>query len=171
VAAFNVDGLTFTFPDDWQVAKYDEWSYYRNQFGRMRNSICAVDLVARAPDRTVWLVEVKDYRHPNAAIPKLEELADVAWCKVYDTLAALVPAGQHASDPFERQLARQLCRGSALRVVLHVEQPAKRSVLFPRGGIDPANLRMKLKQLLKPIDPHALVASTGQMANLPWGVH
>jgi hypothetical protein len=171
VAAFNVDGLTFTFPDDWQVSKYDEWSYYRNQFGRMRNSIRAVDLVAKAPDRTVWLVEVKDYRHPNAAIPSLEDLALVAWDKVYDTLAALLPASLLANDPDERGLARGLCRGSALRVVLHVEQPMKRSVLFPRGGIDPANLRMKLKQMLRPIDPHALVASSGLMVNLPWGVH
>jgi hypothetical protein len=171
VAEFNVDGLTFTFPDDWQVAKYDEWSYYRNQFGKMRSSIRAVDLVAKAPDETVWLVEVKDYRHPDAVVPSLEELADVAWCKVYDTLAALVPASQLANCHAERRLAKQLCRGKSLRIVLHVEQPTKRSVLFPRGGIDPANLRMKLKQMLKPIDPHALVASTGQMLDLPWGVH
>ena len=171
MAAVNVDGLTFTFPDGWQVAKYDEWSYYRNRFGRMRNSIRAVDLVAKAPDRTVWLVEVKDYRQPNAAVPKLAELADVAWRKVYDTLAALVPASLQANDPIEREFARQFCLGAALRVVLHVEQPTKRSVLFPRGGIDPANLRLRLKQKLRPIDPHALVASSGQMANLPWRVH
>ena len=171
MAAFNVDGLTLTFPDDWQVSKYDEWSYYRNQFGRMAKSIRAVDLVAKAPGGTVWLVEVKDYRHSHAKVPAMETLADVAWEKVYDTLAALVPASLLANDAGDRRLARGLCRGSALRVVLHVEQPMKKSALFPRGGIDPANLRMKLKQILKPIDPHALVASTGQMLNLPWGVH
>jgi len=137
----------------------------------MRNSIRAVDLVAKAPDKTVWLVEVKDYRHPEAVVPKLEELADAAWGKVYDTLAAIIPASQQANDPVEREFAKHFCRGKALRFVLHIEQPTKRSVLFPRGGIDPANLQMKLKQMLKPIDPHALVTAVGKMANLPWVVH
>jgi hypothetical protein len=52
---------------------------------------------------------------------------------------------------------------------LHLEQPATHSKLFPRA-IDPANVLMKLKQLVKPIDPHPLVVETGHMASLTWTV-
>jgi len=31
----QVDSLTFSFPDSWEVSKYDEWTFYRNQFSRM----------------------------------------------------------------------------------------------------------------------------------------
>jgi hypothetical protein len=56
-----------------------------------------------------------------------------------------------------------------LRVVLHLEQPATHSKLFPRA-IDPANVLMKLRQLVKAIDPHPLVVETHQMASLSWSV-
>lgn len=47
----DVDGLTFSFGERWQVSKYDEWSFYRNQFSRQSNSIAAVDLLVLSPDR------------------------------------------------------------------------------------------------------------------------
>ncbi len=43
-----------------------------------------------------------------------------------------------------------------LRVVLHLEQPAKRLKLFPRA-IEAADVNQRLKQPIKAIDPHPLV--------------
>ncbi|HNV73018.1 MAG TPA: hypothetical protein PKO06_25135, partial [Candidatus Ozemobacteraceae bacterium] len=89
--------------------------------------------------------------------------------KVYDTLAALVPASVRANDSSEQQLARSMVHASDLRVVLHLEQPAKHSKLFPRV-YDPNHIYMKLKQLLKPIDPHPFVVETNRMGSLHWEV-
>ncbi|MFN3631067.1 MAG: hypothetical protein ACK4XK_13595, partial [Casimicrobiaceae bacterium] len=65
----RVEKLTFTFPAGWQASKYDDWSFYRNQFARQYDRIQAVDVVARAPEGTAYLIEVKDYRHPGTEKP------------------------------------------------------------------------------------------------------
>ncbi|HNV72457.1 MAG TPA: hypothetical protein PKO06_22295, partial [Candidatus Ozemobacteraceae bacterium] len=58
--------LTFAFPAGWQVTAYDQWSYYRNQFsnvgGEYKKGIKGVDILAKDPQNTTWLIEVKDYR-------------------------------------------------------------------------------------------------------------
>jgi hypothetical protein len=162
-----VDTLTFSFPDGWHIGKPDEWAYYRKQFSRMWKSIKSLDLLAVAPDRTTWLIEAKDYRQHARTKPSSlgEEIAH----KVIDTLASLLPAKVNASDAAERALAKACCGASRLRVVLHLEQPAKHSKLFPRA-IDPVNVQMKLRQLLKPIDAHPLVVEMQQMHGLAWTV-
>ena len=72
----EVDGLTFTFSAGWSADKYDDWSFYRNQFGKMRDGIKAIDLLVLDPDNTAWFVEVRDYRrHPPT---KAINPADVA---------------------------------------------------------------------------------------------
>lgn len=48
---YNVDGLNFDFPDNWQVSQYDNWSFYRNQVARMWNGIKALDLLAVDPKK------------------------------------------------------------------------------------------------------------------------
>jgi hypothetical protein len=63
----SVGALSFTFDDDWQASKYDDWSFYRHRFQRIRNEVKAVDILAISPERTVWFIEVKDYRrHPRS---------------------------------------------------------------------------------------------------------
>jgi hypothetical protein len=160
----EVGTLTFVFDVGWQASKYDDWAFYRQQFQRVRNGVKAVDILAVAPDRTVWFIEVKDYRHHPRTKPI--ELADEVACKVFDTLAALLPARIHGNVGQETTVASAALQGCALRVVLHLEQPARHSKLFPRA-IDPANVRMKLRQLVKPIDPHPLVVETHQSAQPP----
>lgn len=118
---FNVDGLNFDFPDNWQISKYDDWSFYRNQFIRIRDGIKSLDLLAIDQDKTTWLIEVKDYRvHPRT---KPSDLGIEVAHKVFDTLAAIIPAKIHATDPDEKQLARAVSASRKLRVVLHLEQP------------------------------------------------
>lgn len=164
---FNVDGLNFDFPDNWQISKYDDWSFYRNQFIRIRDGIKSLDLLAIDQDKTTWLIEVKDYRlHPRTKPSDLG--ADVAH-KVFDTLAAIIPAKIHATDPDEKQLARAVSTSRKLRVVLHLEQPTKHSKLRPRA-INPADVQQKIRQLLKPVDAHSLVVDMVSMRGLEWNV-
>lgn len=165
---FDVDGLIFSFPDDWQVGQYDAWVFYRNQFSRMREGIKALDLLAVAPDKTAWLIEVKDYRlHPRT---KPSELGEEVACKVFDTLAAILPAKIHASDETEKQVARAVSVARSLRVVLHLEQPLVTSSVLFKKSIGVANLTQKLRQLLKPIYAHPKVLSSDAMGSYGWTV-
>jgi hypothetical protein len=165
----DVDGLKFDFPDGWDATKYDDWAFYRLQFGKMWNGIKAVDLLAIDPSGNLWLVEVKDYRPSPPSKPT--DLSDDVAHKVFDTLAALLPARMNGNDTEERRLAGKALHKSMkrLRVVLHLEQPAKHSKLFPRA-IDPANVKQQLTRLLKPIDPHPVVVERGNMGPVQWTV-
>lgn len=163
----NVDGLNFDFPDDWQVSKYDDWSYYRNQFSRMWNGIKALDLLVVDPAKTAWLIEVKDYRVNQRTKPS--DLAEEFAHKVFDTLAAILPAKIHANESSEKQMCRAIASSRLLRVVLHLEQPNKHSKLRPRA-INPADLKQKIRQLLKPVDAHPLVVEMSSMGELGWNV-
>lgn len=162
-----VERLEFEFPTGWSASKYDDWSYYRNRWSRMWNEIKAVDLLAIEGAHTAWLIEVKDYRLGKRTKPT--DLADEVARKVFDTLAAMLPAASSADDDDERRTARAVCDARKLRVVLHLEQPAKHSTLRPRA-IDPAAVRARLKKLLKPIDAHAIVAESNRMGSLAWSV-
>ncbi|WP_437826262.1 hypothetical protein [Sorangium sp. So ce1153] len=162
-----VDGLDFDFPSTWRASKYDDWQFYRKQFSAMRDGIKSVDLLAVDPDRTAWLIEVKDYRAHERTKPS--ELDDEVARKVFDTLAAMLPAKINASDAEEAKMATAVLGARKLRVVLHLEQPRKHSTLRPRA-INPADVQQALRRLLKPIDAHPVVAETGRMGSLGWRV-
>ncbi|MGV7208512.1 hypothetical protein ACLB1G_11730 [Oxalobacteraceae bacterium A2-2] len=158
--------MTFTFARDSQASKYDQWSYYRNQFQRVGNSK-AVDIIV-LQDSVMWLIEVKDYRLHGRT--KVIDLADEIAIKVRDTLAGLVAAKVHAPDMDEKRFAATAVRARSVRVVFHLEQPATRSRLRPQW-IDAAQFTLKLRTLLKAVDPHSLVVSrnAGQ-ALVDWSV-
>lgn len=162
----QVDGLTFTFPASWKACKYDEWAFYRNQFSKMWPGIKAVDLIA-IDGQVVWFIEVKDYRQQSRT--KTIDLAEEVAKKVFCTLAAILPAKSHASDSLEGDFARRIAAGQSLCVVLHLQQPMKHSKLFPRA-IDPSKIQLKLRQIIKPIDPHPKVVESTQMQGLAWTV-
>ena len=164
--SFQVDSLTFHFPNSWQVCKYDEWAFYRNQFSKMRDEIKAVDLIA-IENGVVWLIEAKDYSQHRRK--KKIAIADEVAEKVFCTLAAMLPAKINASDLSERNFAKDICNGQELRIVLHLEQPKKHSKLRPRA-INPADVQLKLRTLIKPIDPHPKVVESGYMQDLAWTV-
>lgn len=164
----NVDGLVFSFPADWVVGKYDDWSFYRNQFGKLWQGIKSLDLLAVSPEKIAWLIEVKDYRQHARTKPS-ELSAEVAH-KVFDTLAAMLPAKLHADDLAEKTLARAVCHATKLRVVLHLEQPHNASKLFTHV-VNPANLTQQLRKLLKPIDAHPMVIDQRTMGGLVWQIH
>ena len=69
----------------------------------------------------------------------------------------------------EQTVAAASLTTATLRVVLHLEQPRTHSKFFPRV-FDPRDVERKLRRIVRPIDPHARVAETGAMHNLPWSV-
>lgn len=162
----EVDGLIFTFPDSWKVRKYDDWAFYRNQFSKMWDGIKAVDLIA-IDNQVTWLIEVKDYR--TSPRKKTLDLWDEVAQKVFCTLAAMLPAKVNASVTDEGDFAGLVVKAAKLQVVLHLEQPLKHSKLFPRA-FDPSNVQLKLRTLIKPIDPHPRVVESTQMQGLAWTV-
>ena len=141
---FDEGGLRFEF-NGAEAGKYDEWRFYQNRFKGSCNGNKAVDFVYVEAGRT-WLIEVKDYRRHRRTKPG--DLADEIAIKVRDTLAGLAAAKFNADDQDERRLARYALQKANLRVVLHLEQPANPSRLFPRT-VDPSKLKQKLKQKLK----------------------
>lgn len=161
-----VDGLTFTFPPSWKASKYDEWAFYRNQFSKMCPGIKAVDLIA-IKGQAIWFIEVKDYRQQRRT--KTIDLAEEVAQKVFCTLAAILPAKSNASDSLEKHFAEEVADGKRLHIVLHLEQPVKTSKLFPRA-IDPSKVQLKLRGMVKPIDPHPKVVESTQMQDLVWTV-
>ena len=165
--AISVDGISFDFPDDWTVAQCDTWSYYRNNFIKMKDGIKSMDVIAVSTDGIAYLIELKDYRIHRRAKPTSisSEILD----KVIYTLAMILPASINASDESEKSLSKLTIKSTKLRIVLHLEQPLKHSKLYPRA-IDPADVTQKLRQILKPIDAHPVVTEMGQMRGLPWTV-
>ncbi|RMX09405.1 hypothetical protein EBQ24_06800 [Allofranklinella schreckenbergeri] len=160
--------LQFTFEASAQACKYDEWAFYRNQFQhRCYRDNKAVDLLCHAGD-AAWLIEVKDYR--QHARTKAIDLADEMAIKVRDTLAGLVAAQNRANVADEKRMARDMLRKKTLRIVCHIEQPAKVSRLRPQA-IEIDKLQQKLRSLLKAIDPHPMAVSAHSMPHrLPWSV-
>ncbi|WP_198156019.1 hypothetical protein [Herbaspirillum autotrophicum] len=151
--------LTFTFPADSISSKYDDWSHYRNQAQKICGSSKAVDIVF-AEGNTAWLIEIKDFR--QHARTKTIDLGDEVAIKVRDTLAGLVSAKCSAVDPDEKSCAKKLIHANKVRIVCHLEQPAKHSKLRPRA-IEPAHLILKLRTLLKAIDPHPAVVDQNSL--------
>lgn len=140
--SLDVDGRTFTFgSDDWRAGRYDEWSFYRNKLSI--NGVKGVDLVA-VHGRDLYLIEVKDYTHPETRRVPLADLPDTVTRKALDTLAGLFTARLNATGD-EQVLAARACQASSIRLVLHIELPAR-----ARGRLaDPASRRMTLQQKLR----------------------
>jgi hypothetical protein len=160
--------LTFDFSAGWEVAKLDDWSFYRKQFQRICEGTKAVDILAVEPGETcAWYIEIKDYRRHVRG--KTEAVADETARKVRDSLALLAAANVNANDQDEKLQAGRALRSPKIRVVLHLEQPAKPSKLFPRK-IDLANTQQKLRQLVRAVDPHALARERGLVAGCGWTV-
>lgn len=158
----DIDGLTFTFPALWTASKFDEWNFYRHHFSRQSTGIKAVDAIAIDSERRAFLIEVKDYRHPETGKPS--ELPGAIANKVLHTLAAMLPAKLYALDE-ERRVASAVLKAVALRVVVHIELPRRHLPV-----VDLADVRQKLERLLRAIDAHPKVVSMKDMKGLPWVV-
>ncbi|MEW6351932.1 MAG: NERD domain-containing protein [Thermodesulfobacteriota bacterium] len=93
-----VDTLTFEFPDDWPVIKYDDCHFYRNG-QRKPEGTKAVDVLAIAP-HGLFIIEAKDFR--GTGIENKQELVQALSRKIRDTLAMLYGAHTHGDRALER---------------------------------------------------------------------
>lgn len=99
----GVLNFDFQTDDGALLSKYDEWRFYRHHFCKIAEGIKAVDFIyIDKSQRCTWLIEVKDYRHPQTEKIKPSELADAVALKVRDTLAGLVAAKYNAIDVNEK---------------------------------------------------------------------
>jgi hypothetical protein len=162
----DVDGMTLTMPTGWQVWKYDDSAFHRNQFQSFAGGSKAVDAVALGSDGVLWLIELKDYRQHRRTKPS-SVFAEVA-LKVRATLAGLAVARLRANDPSEKSLARQDMACTQIRVALQLAQSAKPSRLFPQV-LDPMDVQMQLKRAVGAVDSHP-VSAVGTMNHrrCPW---
>jgi hypothetical protein len=158
--------LTFVFPKNWLAEKYDQWLFHVRDFQHVCGGAKAVDILAVNLAICCWLIEIKDYR-PGCRTTALE-LADTVAAKVRDTLAGLATARVRAAGG-EQRAAEASLDCANLRIVLHMEQPATTSVLFP-ALINRANVLQRLRQLIKAIDPSPQVVDMNSSQNLPWTV-
>ena len=160
--------LTFRFPAGCQASKYDDWSFYRNQFQSVAGGSKAIDILCVEGDDS-WLIEVKDYRASSRT--KATDMADELAMKVRDTLAGLAVAAKKASKTHERQHARQSLKNRRWRIVLHLEQSTSPRRLW-RVPIDIGTLLLKLKsRKLKVVDAHPIICDRNSLPNrIPWTV-
>ena len=91
-----------------------------------------------------------------------------AWSFYRNQFQRVCGGAKAVDDADERRISDRALTTGNLGVVLRLEQPAVLSKLFPRVA-DPANLTQKLKQLLKPVDPHPRVVD-GRDGSMPWTV-
>jgi hypothetical protein len=167
MAVITEGNLSFIFNAGSIASKYDEWSFYRNQFQQVCGGAKAVDIIC-VENNNIWLIEVKDYRRPDPK--KVVDLHKALAQKVRDTLAGLVAAQCNANNPIEKEFAQRSLSASRIHLVFHIEQPVKVSRLFPRA-VDPADLKLKLKGQLKAIDAHPKVVDQHSLrAHMPWRV-
>lgn len=165
MTTLQVEKLSFTFPPHWLAVKWDDTAFYRLHFSRIVNGIKAVDILAMAPDATLWLIEVKDYRIGRRDPPA--ELPDIVAGKALDTLAALLPLHLAADGSPEGLLATAALGAVRLRVVLHLELPKHVSRLAPRK-IAAVDIQLKLRQKLRCIDAYALTVDRHSMSKCDW---
>jgi hypothetical protein len=190
MAVIIEDELSFSFPNGWEVSKFDQWSFYRNQFMRIGEASitckecktavrCAgcnnkriagskgIDILALSMDSVCWLIEIKDYRLTR--VTDFAFLADVVALKVRDTHACLVAARLNANDNIERDRATRALGCASMRVVLHLESPRMNSRAHS-PATQRANVLQRLKQLVKAVDARPLVLSMNDVNGIQWTV-
>lgn len=156
--------LSFCFEFD--AIKFDDSAYYRDHFIKIQNGIGAVDLLA-VNDETGYLIEIKDYTHPDTENLKPNELIEAIVNKVVSTLAAMLPMKNNASISAEKEIAEIFAKTSQIRVVLHIEKPPARRTL-KQSCYNFQEIEKSLRRKLKPIDAHPKVVSKANLKGLPW---
>jgi len=158
--------LYFCF--DFHAIKFDDSAYYRDHFIKIQNGIGAVDLLA-VNDDTGYLIEIKDYTHPDTENLKPNNLIEAIVNKVVSTLAAVLPMKNNASVPAEKEIAEIFAKKSRIRVVLHIEKPPPRRTL-KQSCYNFQTIEEDLRRKLKPIDAHPKVISKDNLKGCPWAV-
>jgi len=141
--------LTFTFPEDWAICKFDASAFYRERI-QWLEGMKAVDILAQKETR-LQLIEIKDFRgHGRQNLKKQESgrlLIDVAK-KFVDTFAALIAAKRNGLEelaPFYRILCDP--KNETVEVILFLERDDPETMLR-RHKLTLADLTAKLRRLM-----------------------
>ncbi len=166
MAIITEGNLSFTFEFD--AIKFDDTLYYREHFSRIKNDIAAVDILA-VNNGIGYLIEIKDYTHPETENLTSSDLIEVIVKKVISTLSAILPMKNSAGNPAEKKIAEDFAKSSEIRIVLHIEKPPARCTL-KQSCYNFQEIELSLKRKLKPIDAHPKVVSKENLKGLPWVV-
>ena len=166
--------LAFDFPDNVSVLKYDDTDIYRNHVQKVSPSRRGVDILCLTTEKTLWLIEVKDYRL-DAMEQDRSTLPDVIVDKVLDTLSGLWCAESMICR--ERIIAAEMRRAEGLRVVAHVEgrgrlkDDSKRLRKSQTDWAFAADLKVKLRRKFVKLGLSSAVASVQiPEKSCPWTV-
>lgn len=159
---FPERNLTFHFPDEASVERFDRWPFVQ-QYKSQNQGTKDVDLIALLPDDELcWLIEATDYRifANQRAIDKAAKpsaLIDEFDKKIRDSLTLLQAAAVDA-PPAEQIFAQAVLARSKKRAVLHLEPHIEKPGLYPAVE-HLADIKAKLKQRLRDIDRDPIVMS------------
>jgi hypothetical protein len=158
--------VTFDFPDGFIVQKLDDTTFYKKHFQEFAQGSKAMDFIAFDRKKSeLWMLEVKDYRAHGRT--KTIDLFDEIAQKVLSSLSCLLAMRSNAAIPDEQNFAELATKQIRLKVALHLEQPEKDSKLY-RQVVNPANIRIKLRQKVRAVDSKAEFSSIAFSRNVPW---
>lgn len=166
MTALDVENLQFRFEAGWSVIKWDDDDAFQKGIQRLTGSK-AVDLLA-VNQRMVALVEVKDFRHPEADWGRVKTgaLAEEVSIKVRDSLAGIVGAARRIGAEPWGSWATRLHTCESLRVVLWLERPSSHYE-DPRRKDELAHFRDRLKQRLSWLTSDVFICSQHERVRLP----
>lgn len=166
--------LTFIFPDNWKVNKYDESNFVKNHIQKSQGCK-AVDILALSND-SLFMIEIKDFRNyriESKASLKNDVVLDEVVQKFRDTLTGLYAAYRCQIEelaPFYQYLYTNSKYSKLARhqrkiiCVWFIEQDIQSHIEF--STID---LRLKLKNQLKFLNVNCFVHNKKSYAKKPLG--
>jgi hypothetical protein len=160
--------LEFKF--EFKAIKLDDSLYYRNSFTKIQKGLKAVDILA-VDTTTSYLIEVKDYTHPDTKQLELSKLIEDIIKKMICSLAMLLPMRDKSTDRIEQDILKEFLEKKELIIVFHIELPPKRKTL-KQSNYDLVDIKKRLKGKLKSITDgqNIKVVSKDNLKNLPWSV-
>ena len=160
--------LKFNFSFD--VIKFDETIYYRNHFIKIQSGLKAIDILGIENNKN-YMIEVKDYTHPDTKSMSEVELIEDLIKKILDSLSSIYSMSLYANDVGEKEMAIKFLANKELSLIFHIEIPP------PRRGLKQAlynlsNMQLKLRNKLKSITnkTNIKVVSINNLSGLSWSV-
>ncbi len=167
MTTINEGNLKFSF--EYEAIKYDDQgSYYKQKFIKVKSRIKAVDIVT-VHEHIGYLIEIKDYTHPNTKDLRADALIDSVIDKVLCSLSAIIPVKINSGSNAEQNTMTAFADSQKVTFVLHIEIPPPRRDL-KQSCFDFHSIQLKLKQRLKPVCNNVKVVSKGNLKGLPWAV-
>ena len=160
--------LKFNFSFD--AIKFDETIYYRNHFIKIQDGIKAIDILAVNKSDN-YMIEVKDYTHPDTKDKKEGELIEDLIKKILDSLSSIYSMSLFANDVIEKEMAIKFLTNKNLFLIFHIETPPPRRGL-EQSSYSLSNMQLRLRNKLKSVTTktNIKVINKSNLKKLPWSV-